>query len=101
MMLGLVGSMASVQMNGRSWLSVSGSQELPPSVVFQTPPDTAPAYMMLVLAGLMTRLRVRPPMVLGPSETQVPRLAARGIASACRLAVRYRSVFSSPPGGVR
>jgi hypothetical protein len=49
----------------------------------------------------MSSARVRPPILPGPSDTQFPRPAARGIASACSLALRYRSVRSSPPGGVR
>ena len=50
---------------------MSSFQVAPPSIVFQTPPVTAPAYIMLGFCGLITRLRVLPPTFPGPSEVQV------------------------------
>src|SRR5205809_512140 len=57
--------------------SLSGFQLAPPSVVFHTPPPTAPAYIVLGSSGRTMKLRVRPPILPGPSGCHVPRAASR------------------------
>src|SRR5205085_4578626 len=52
--------------------SLSGFQDAPPSVVFQMPPSTAPAYMMFAFVGSITSARVRPPTLPGPRFVHVP-----------------------------
>src|SRR3954453_13950131 len=69
--------------------SASGAQLVPPLVVFQTPPATAPSHMMLGFVGWITIERVRPPMLPGPRHFQaevlspaVPGGAGAGAAAA-------------------
>jgi hypothetical protein len=42
-MLGLEGATARVPIDDTGWLSKIGCQVVPPSVVFQIPPEAAPA----------------------------------------------------------
>jgi len=51
-----------------SW-SVAVTQLSPPSVVFQTPPETPETYMMSGFSGSMTKPRTRPPMLPGPRNS--------------------------------
>jgi hypothetical protein len=60
--------------------SSSGCHDAPPSVVFQIPPPTLPAYITWELFGLITIVRIRPPMLPGP-----------------RLLHRLRSMFAADP----
>src|SRR3989304_5870203 len=73
-MLELFGSMAREVTARLAMRSVSGAQVAPASVVFHTPPATPAAYMVLLTAklGSITRPRVRPPMLPGPSAVQLP-----------------------------
>src|SRR5258708_40296671 len=52
--------------------SLVACQCAPPSLVRNTPPETAAAYMVLGSWGSMSSARVRPPMLPGPSDVQVP-----------------------------
>src|SRR6185369_14946008 len=52
--------------------SSSGADDVPPLVVFQIPPATAPAYIVSGLLGSMMSVRVRPPTLPGPNDCQVP-----------------------------
>src|ERR1041384_1471281 len=52
--------------------SLSGAHELPPLVVFQTPPAPAAAHMTLGLTGSMIKERARLPTLPGPNDCQVP-----------------------------
>src|ERR1043166_9874434 len=72
MMLGLVGSRTKHVTAMFARTSSSGAHELPPFVVFQTPPATPAAYITSGVTGLMTNARVRPPTLPGPSDCQVP-----------------------------
>ena len=58
--------------------SARGHQIWPPSVVFHTPPETPPVYMMSGFAGWMISDRVRPPMFPGPSGSQPPNERSAG-----------------------
>src|ERR1035438_9263896 len=66
MVFEFVGSIAMAPMFRTGKRSVRGFHVLPPSVVFQTPPVTAPAYMTNGLVGSIRILRVLPPMFPGP-----------------------------------
>ena len=55
--------------------SVTEIHDAPPSIVFQTPPETAAAYMMSESCGSMSSARVRPPTLPGPRNCQ-PRAAS-------------------------
>ncbi len=55
-----------------------GCQLAPESVDRQTPPATPPAYMVEGVVGWMTRARVRPPTLPGPSACQAPSVPAAG-----------------------
>src|SRR5258708_31831599 len=59
--------------------SLVGCQCAPPSLVRNTPPETAAAYMVLGSWGSMSSARVRPPMLPGPREVQVPRDVPRDV----------------------
>src|SRR6185503_12314158 len=72
MIPGLVGSRARHVTAMFARKSLSGSHDVPPLVVFQTPPATPAAYITLGLTGSMTNARVRPPTLPGPSDCQVP-----------------------------
>ncbi len=64
--------------------SAIGRHRLPLLVVFQIPPETPAAYMILGFFGWMTRARVRPPMLPGPRYVQLSRsLAASPFDSPC------------------
>src|SRR3954468_24455443 len=52
--------------------SLRGAQDAPPFVVFQTPPATPAAYIVLGVTGSIISARVRPPTLPGPSPCQVP-----------------------------
>src|ERR1041385_5878917 len=71
MMLWFNGSMAIDPVASEHWVSVSGVQEVPPLMLFQTPPCAAPTYMMSGLVGSMaiavTRPASPPPIGAGPS----------------------------------
>src|SRR5260370_29835338 len=83
--LGSLGSMARLATARLGSGSVSGFHVLPPSVVFQTPPPSVPAYIVLGSSGRITSARVRPPILPGPSACQFPTLAtlASGRRPAC------------------
>src|ERR1051325_8991351 len=72
MMLGLVGSRTKHVTAMFARKSSSGAHELPPFVVFQTPPATPAAYITSGVTGLMTNARVRPPTLPGPNDCHVP-----------------------------
>src|SRR5258708_24269547 len=59
--------------------SLVGCQCAPPSLVRNTPPETAAAYMVFESWGSMSSARVRPPMLPGPREVQVPRDVPRDV----------------------
>src|SRR5258706_10542543 len=61
--------------------SVTACHDAPPSTVFQTPPETAPAYMTLESCGSIRSARVRPPMLPGPRNCHDPgcEVAWRGL----------------------
>ena len=48
--------------------SFCGAQLVPPFVVFQMPPATLPTHMMFGFVRWMTRERMRPPILPGPSH---------------------------------
>src|SRR5205085_11398235 len=52
-------------------VSVSGTHDAPPSVVFQRPPPSAPAYSVLAAVGCGAMAVMRPAPLVGPSETHV------------------------------
>ena len=67
--------------------SASGDQLAPPLVVFQMPPPTPPANMVVGVAGLMTSERIRPPMLPGPSHRHDPgEIVLVAVAAAGRAA---------------
>src|SRR5689334_9118589 len=72
MILGLVGSRTRHVTAMFARKSSSGAHEVPPLVVFQTPPATPAAYITSGITGSMTNARVRPPTFPGPSDCQVP-----------------------------
>src|SRR5678816_2237692 len=72
MIPGLVGSRARHVTAMLARKSLSGAHELPPLVVFHTPPTTPAAYITSGLTGSMTNARVRPPTLPGPSDCHVP-----------------------------
>jgi hypothetical protein len=104
--------------------SSTGAHEVPPLVLRQMPPPTLPAHRCEGLAGSMTRLRVRPPMLFGPRSTQpkrpMPALSCASwnaaLASRCARAIatlagsntpfssrqrcRRHSIASSGPPGI-
>src|SRR6478672_3257128 len=53
--------------------SFSGDQLAPPFRLFQIPPATPAAYIMLGSTGSIRRALVRPPTLPGPSDSHVPR----------------------------
>src|SRR5579883_1196496 len=78
--------------------SVRGRQEFPASVVFQTPPVAAPAYMVSGFSGSIASAFIRPPTFVGPSASQpaAPAIGYPGIVRIRAAAVRYRSAGSGP-----
>src|ERR1041385_8017266 len=62
--------------------SVVANHDAPPSIVFQTPPETAPAYITLESLGSMSSARVRPPTLPGPRKRQTFVLGRPGFSPA-------------------
>src|SRR5207248_3100792 len=67
-----------------SCLSNSGIQFAPPSVVFQTPPATAPKYHVFSSPGMPSMASARPPRN-GPTTRQ--RIALKSFGSTCGVAL--------------
>src|ERR1043166_6038076 len=84
---GFVGSIASEPTLRVGWLCHSARQCWPPSSLFQTPPPAAPTQMVLDFFGAQTIEVIRPPMLVGPTNSHgaVP---AKGASAA---ATRERS----------
>src|SRR5258706_15510297 len=78
MVLWSVGAMATAPMFSVPTVSNTAAHELPPLVVFHTPPPPAATYRMLVLVGSMATLLTRPAtlpmaqpcMVMGDGPTE-------------------------------
>src|SRR2546425_10995404 len=69
-----VGSIASEETaRFGSSVSVRAAHDVPPLVVFHTPPATPAAYIVFGVVGSMTMARVRPPTLPGPRAVQDPR----------------------------
>src|SRR3954447_25345316 len=60
MMLGLLGEIVIEPMKRVGWLSVSATQLLPPSIVFQTPPPGVATKMVLTSDGSAAIALTRP-----------------------------------------
>src|SRR5690242_20380930 len=112
-MLAFRGSMASELTARLGRRSPAADQDVPPVVVFQTPPAAPAAYIVPGELGSMTMARVRPPMLPGPRKLQVDSALAtppampgeeveegsfsesaeeyRGMLSLCAAAAKYRS----------
>src|SRR5215831_19193476 len=112
-MFELPGSMASELTAMLAVRSVNGVHDTPVFVVFQTPPATPAAYIVLGVLGLITIALVRPPMLPGPRWVHEPKnsgstklvlaisasegsmascgVECRGIRLAFRISRKYRS----------
>src|SRR5262249_38501883 len=73
MVLWFVGSMTSELTLMLGIRSATGFHEAAPSALFQIPPPTPPAYMILGEVGSISMARVLPPTLPGPRLVHEPR----------------------------